>query len=330
MPARKSRAFAFAALLGVLPGAVGASVVLAPAAAFAEVEAYKQHMDNGVKLFADHNYPAAIAEFQAAYQLKPKASPLINVALCYKAQFKYPKAIETLEEALSKHADTLDEADKKAAEDAIAEMKALLAHVKVTVTPPEAAITVDGETQAPDAEKKIALSPGTHKIGAKLEGYTVTDQDLSVVSGDQKEIAIAMTAASAVPTPGADAKMPPKPPTRYSTPLMVMGIVVGAVGLVSGIGGVLLYATAARCPDDKTDPNYNAQICDNKGQSKAAGVGLMVVGAVGVGVGIPMFVVGSGPPNKPKAPATPAPASPPPPKAALVIGPASAALRVAF
>ena len=321
---RRYRALCFATLLGALP-AIAAVSTLAPRAAHAEVEAYKQHMDNGVKLFTDHNYPAAIAEFQAAYQLKPKASPLINTALCYKAQFKYPKAIETLETALAKHADTMDDADKKAAEDAITEMKALLAYVKVNVTPAEAAVTVDGELQAKNAEQKVPVAPGVHRIGAKLDGYTGSEQEISVASGDQKELTLTLTAASATPADAKDPGKPvKKPPTRYSTSLMVMGIVVSAVGFVSGGSGILLYAAANQCAT-KTAPDPSG-ICDDPKRSKGGAVALMAVGVVGLGVGIPMAIVGNGPPAKAKTP-------PPPTKAALptvLIGPTSAAVRWAF
>src|SRR5262249_30705087 len=133
------------AALAASPGAAFAQGGAPPkgAAEGADGEAvYKQHMANGVKLFQDKNYQAAIAEFGAAYQAKPKASPLLNTALCYKALFNYPKAIEALEKAIAKNADTLEPKDKRAAEDAIAEMTKLLGYVTVTVFPDTATVSV--------------------------------------------------------------------------------------------------------------------------------------------------------------------------------------------
>lgn len=125
-------------------------------------------MSNGVKLFQDKNLTAAIAEFQAAYTAKPKASPLINIALCHKGMFNHPKAIAALETALARHGDAMNPEDKKAAEDAIAEMSALLAHVTVSVSPRHATLSIDGEDQPPwIAEKPIPLGPGPHKISAR-------------------------------------------------------------------------------------------------------------------------------------------------------------------
>ena len=68
-------------------------VGLVPREALAQTDPYKQHMENGVKLYNDRNYEAALSEFRAAYDAKPKASPLVNIALGHKALFNYPKAI---------------------------------------------------------------------------------------------------------------------------------------------------------------------------------------------------------------------------------------------
>jgi len=76
--------------------ALGALTAL-PGPAAAQPDPYRQHMDNGIKLFHDGNFEAALVEFEAAYKARPKASPLLNIALCQKARFRYPKAIAALE-----------------------------------------------------------------------------------------------------------------------------------------------------------------------------------------------------------------------------------------
>ena len=65
-------------------------------AARAQGDPYKSHMDNGVRLYSDHNYPAAVVEFQAAYEARPNANPLVNIALCNKEMFHYTQAITAL------------------------------------------------------------------------------------------------------------------------------------------------------------------------------------------------------------------------------------------
>jgi hypothetical protein len=152
-------------------------------------ESYKLHMSNGVKLFQDKNFAAAIVEFQAAYNARPKASPLINIALCHKGLFQYPKAVAALRAALDKHSAAMDPADKKAAEDAIAEMSALLAHVTVRVSPDHAVVSIDGEDQPPGAlQRPIPLGPGPHRFAARASGHTGAEASLSVASGDKNQV----------------------------------------------------------------------------------------------------------------------------------------------
>ena len=45
----------------------------ASSAARAQGDPYKRHMDNGVRLYTDRNYAAAVVEFQAAYDARPSA-----------------------------------------------------------------------------------------------------------------------------------------------------------------------------------------------------------------------------------------------------------------
>jgi hypothetical protein len=150
---------------------------------------YKQHMSNGVKLFNDGNFEAAIAEFEAAYAERPRASPLVNIALCHKSSFQYPKAIAALERALEHHRDTMEPEDRTAAETAIQEMRTLLGYVTVEVTPPHAALYVDDEPLPPNAkDKPLALGPGKHRIGARAEGYESAEEVVTVTSADRGKV----------------------------------------------------------------------------------------------------------------------------------------------
>jgi hypothetical protein len=169
--------------------AMAACIALAPSAARAQADEYKQRMDKGVKLFQDKNFEAAIVEFREAYAARPKASPLVNIALCYKGLFNYPKAIAALSQALEKHSDTMDEATKKAAQSALAEMRDLLAFVRIQVTPKKATITIDGEDQPAEAiEKPVPLGPGPHRIGARADGHAAAEQTITLASGEKDRV----------------------------------------------------------------------------------------------------------------------------------------------
>ena len=173
------------------------SAALPPAALppVAPADTYKLHMENGVKLFEDRNYDAARAEFRAAYDARPRANPLINIALAHKAEFNYPKAIEALETALAKHQDTMGAGDIKAAEGELKDMRALLARVKLVVSPANAKVTIDGEAlPAAALEQPMPLGPGTHRVAASAEGFATLERRFTVASGESTEIALELVA----------------------------------------------------------------------------------------------------------------------------------------
>jgi hypothetical protein len=173
-----------AALAALAPGS---PLATAPAWAQDGADAtYKQHMQNGVKLYQEQNWSGALAEFEAAYRAKPRASPLLNIALCQKAQFHYPKAIVTLERALVEHGDTMDEADTHAAREAVTELRALLGTVRLVLEPKTASVRVDGEALAPGASgQPIPLGPGGHVISASAPGYEAGERSVTISSGEK-------------------------------------------------------------------------------------------------------------------------------------------------
>jgi hypothetical protein len=192
-PLRRAARAARALVLALVCPSLALGAAAWPTAAAAEDDPYKLHMENGVKLFHDGNFAAALAEFQAAYDARPSANPLVNVALCEKALFRYKKAIAALEKAIALHGATMDPGDKKAAEDAIHEMRALLGTVTATVTPPDATLIVDGEDQpAGAAGKPILLEPGEHKVGARAPGFLPREQPVRVASGQKHEVQIVL------------------------------------------------------------------------------------------------------------------------------------------
>jgi hypothetical protein len=228
--------------------------VAAPLTAGAQPDPYKQHMENGVKLYQDRNYPAALTEFRAAYQAKPNANPLVNIALCDKEMFRYPAAIQALKDALAKHGDAMVPADKKAAEDAIKEMEALLGTVTLTVAPHGATVLVDGEELRDGAaDQPVKLGPGPHKIVVRADGYKTEERSVPISSGQSEQLAIALTPEEPTPPhtqgPIVDLPppLPPEPPKKEPPP-PVRGL------YLLGLGAILFPAThATGWPDTKTD-----------------------------------------------------------------------------
>jgi hypothetical protein len=170
---------------------VSSIALLAPAAARAdEPEAtYQQHMASGAKLVEEENHAAARAEFEAAYHALPRGGALVSVAQCERALFRYPQAIAALERALKEHRATLGEDERKAAEEALAELRAQLGFVQVVLVPARATLRIDGEDQAQGvSQRTMPLAPGSHRLEARLDGVTPAGQTITVASGETAAI----------------------------------------------------------------------------------------------------------------------------------------------
>jgi tetratricopeptide (TPR) repeat protein len=94
----------------------------------------KHHFEQGVRLYKNGDYQAALAEFEASYLLFPHAPTLENIGLVQKALYLYPEAIASLQRYLetAKKITPEKSAQTSAFIDA---MRALLAEVTLTITP---------------------------------------------------------------------------------------------------------------------------------------------------------------------------------------------------
>ncbi len=140
-------------------------------------------MANGIKLYGEGAYDAALAEFNAAYGKKPRAGPLINQALCYKKLGRYADALVVIERALKDHSATLDAANRAAAEKESEELRALLAWVTVAVSPPEATLSIDGHAPPAAIDGLLPLRPGPNVIAAEADGFEPASRTVQLVSG---------------------------------------------------------------------------------------------------------------------------------------------------
>ena len=153
----------------------------------------KRHFTNGVRLFEDRNFAGALVEFEASYQKNPTAVALQNIAVCQKGLFRYAEAIATLERMLRDFATQLSPEDKKAAEDAIRDMTALLGTIVVKVTPADARVSVNDAILTAEALKSpVRLAAGEYRVVAEAPGYARQEKMVTVVSG-QKDQPLVLT-----------------------------------------------------------------------------------------------------------------------------------------
>jgi hypothetical protein len=209
MTGKAWRFFAFALSLVLL-----AASTPARAASGTPSEA-KRHFDNGVRLAEDRNFSSALVEFEASYQQNPTAAALQNIAVCQKGLFRYAEAIATLERMTRDFAAQLSAADKRAADDAIAEMRTLLGTIVIRITPADARVTINEKQVSAEAlAKPVSLAAGQYRIAAEAPAHTRVEQTVSVVSGQKDvpvDIVLAPSAGGPAPSDSGAPEAPPAP-----------------------------------------------------------------------------------------------------------------------
>ncbi|XXT20834.1 PEGA domain-containing protein [Sorangium sp. So ce429] len=235
----------------------------APASAAEAAKRADASYRQGLRLYSDGKYAEAEAALQSAWELNPTFDVAYNLGNTEYKLKKHREAAQYLSFAL-RHWPLMKAAAKLkvTAEQRLAESRAQVGAVTVTVGVAGAEVLVDGKAvgRAP-LEGEVFVDAGEHRVEARLEGYAPASETVKVAKGGSAEVALAMAAAKsdardAAPVakaaegsaPGAGAGAPaaqeppaapvePEPPKeeRSWVPVIALGA-ASVVGLGVGIG----------------------------------------------------------------------------------------------
>ena len=262
-------------LLGALLTTAAASAQERPSTAEARV-----HFDRAVALFESGDARGALAEFQRAYDLSGRASVLYNIGATQQALHDYPRAIDALRRFLTA-SEGRPSPQRELATRALRQMEPLVARLHVRVTPPGSTVTLDGSVLVGEL---AVVGPGAHTLAATAAGHEPSQAQVTVVSGDDREVSLALRPIATVGPIGRDpsvALMPSGPSSR--APFWAMVISGGALGLGASITGVVAIAAqrdyASRRVDDPAAPGLAS-----RGRTLAVTADILAIGALGAGV----------------------------------------------
>jgi hypothetical protein len=148
-----------------------------------QVEDARRHFEQGVALFNDGNFTAALSEFEQVYRLHPQAAVFYNIGITQKALFRYADAIASLQRYLDE-TKTIAPEQRIEADNLINGMKALLAPVTITVVPDKAAILIDGRPAGlSPLDQPLQVAAGLHRIEVTADGYEAQKGELMITAG---------------------------------------------------------------------------------------------------------------------------------------------------
>lgn len=160
--------------------------------AMAQPEAAQALLDEGNKLFAAGDYPAAYEKFKAGAELKPSPVFHRSQAFCLLKMLQHQQAREMLEAYLKKYPKAGDRRNIKE----IIKGLEVVVQTRVTITsqPPGASIFIDTEAggKVGVTPYKGTIEPGSHLVILKAPGYSTTQQSFDIPARSQVDVRVGL------------------------------------------------------------------------------------------------------------------------------------------
>ena len=208
---KRKLAAAAAALLATLGPAVSLAAPKSPPADDARTAEAKSHFQRGATYYKEARYREAIAEFQAAYKIKPSGVLHYNIGQAYEKLGDIPAALNSYNDYLR---EVPKASNRETVKRAIANLQARLAAsgvqmLYVTSDPSDAEVWIDGQLRG-RSPFNAALPQGSHLVSVAKSGYRTVTREVILSPERSHEMGLSLQAAPAAPAP-VPAAQPPAP-----------------------------------------------------------------------------------------------------------------------
>jgi hypothetical protein len=215
----------------------------APAAATetGDVAAARQHFADGLKLYKDGDFDAALVQFERAYAIKPNYKVLYNIAQTYFQLREYVEARDDMASYLKEGGSAIDPERQAAASKDLADLEQRVARVTVTVNVAGATVLVDGKkVGVTPLSEPISVSEGQRTISVEAPNRGARARLVRVAGGEQQ--ALTLDFEEAPPTVIVKQVSAPPPGKRSGLGAGFWSTAIGAVVLGGGAGATGYFA----------------------------------------------------------------------------------------
>ncbi len=183
-----------------------------------DIKKAKGYYDQAEKAYDKSEFSRALKLYEKAFDLSQKYEMYFNIAQCHRYLKNFDKAIFFYKRFLAKFPTSVykDEVVKQIAamEKALDELKAKevsMGRISVITTPEGAEILVDNFSGKPEGVSPVVLyvTPGTHLLVIKKEGYKTQTTKVAVDKGQMKFIELSLVSTNPEKAPGKDPAVTP-------------------------------------------------------------------------------------------------------------------------
>jgi hypothetical protein len=242
----------------------------ATAASEGEVEQARKHFGQGLKLYKDGDFDAALVQFERAYAVKPNFKVLYNIAQCHFELRQYVEARDTLSRYLKDGAGSIEAERQSTVQNDLAELERRIAHVTLKVNVTGATVYVDGKkVGVTPLGTPVDVSEGQRTISVETADRGSKQRIVRVAGGEAQTVSLDFAALTPSPltTPGS-AKADDRAP-RAANGLGAGFWITGglAVALGAGAGATGYFALKAQDDHDEDVKRFgvsNRELDDSK------------------------------------------------------------------
>jgi hypothetical protein len=200
--------------------------------------AARVHYEHASKLYEAGNLAGAIVELRRAHELRPSHRIQRTIAEVAEELHDYASAVRAYERFLRDGGDQVDASDRSHVLSRLAELRALVAFLRIEVAPVDARVTVDGEVvPATSREEPWLVNVGRRYVEVEKDGYLPFRKRVTATAGETVLLraSLELRARPAAPVTPSPLQEPVEQP-RETPALTWVGY--GAAGTLLGAGAV--------------------------------------------------------------------------------------------
>ncbi len=219
-----------------------------PADSSGGIERARAVFHQGVQLYNEGSFEAALAEFRRAYQLSPNYRLLYNIAQTYFELHDYVSSSKALKQYTQAGGNEISAARRAEVNELNQKLDDRIAYLDIACNVDGADIRVDDiSVGVSPLAPAVPVNAGPRRITAVKAGYAVTAHMVTVVGGERSKVAINIAALAQGESAGLSAKGMPssflegesgqKAPSHAG--LITTTIITGGLAIATGVFGLL-------------------------------------------------------------------------------------------
>lgn len=234
----------------------------------------------GVELFKEGSFEAALAEFQKANQISPSYRVLYNIAQTYFEIHDYVNSYTTLKDYLQQGGDEIPAARRTQVDDLNRKLEKRIAYLEIVCNLDDADIRVDDISvgKSPLASP-VLVNAGPRKLSAVKPGYSVAARIVTVAGTDRSKVkleivtpldvqpdklAMAPIATPAVAKPASARLREAEPQAESSRRWLLVSLsVAGGCAVATGIFGWQMLAAKNDFDSEVAKSPYSKPVADS-------------------------------------------------------------------